>query len=47
MRSPRSYDNGVTGGVVGMPDFLEKFFPSVLADVEAGGKSACIALLYI
>ena len=29
-----------TGGVVGMPDFLEKFFPSVLANIDAGGRSA-------
>ncbi|KAK9904668.1 hypothetical protein WJX75_000080 [Coccomyxa subellipsoidea] len=33
------YDNGVTGGVVAMPDFLQKFFPSVLADVEADGQN--------
>ena len=29
------YDNGVTGGVVAMPGFLEDFFPEVLQHVDA------------
>lgn len=34
------YDNGVTGGVISMPDFLERFFPDVLHDVSTDGQGA-------
>ena len=34
-----SYDNGVTGGVVAMPGFLEQFFPEVGERVKARARS--------
>ena len=34
------YDNGVTGGVISMPDFLARFFPDLLHDVTSDGQGA-------
>jgi hypothetical protein len=31
----------IAGMLVAQPDFLERFFPSVLADVLADGQSGC------
>ncbi|KAK9917780.1 hypothetical protein WJX75_008092 [Coccomyxa subellipsoidea] len=34
------YDLGVTGGVTGMPSFLEKFYPNVIHDQQLADSSA-------